>query len=61
MASTDLDPQGLAARVEELTGLLAAGRRRAAERRIASWGGDDAVFGHLDARGLLTTDSATHR
>jgi 1,4-alpha-glucan branching enzyme len=42
-----------AGRAEELAGLLAAGRRRAAERRIASWGGDDAVFGHLDARGLL--------
>jgi len=41
---------GHAARVEELAGLLAAGRRRAAERRIASWGGDDTVFGHLDAR-----------
>jgi 1,4-alpha-glucan branching enzyme len=53
---------GHAARVEELAGLLAAGRRRAAERRVASWGGDDAVFGHLDARGLVTTtDSATHR
>jgi 1,4-alpha-glucan branching enzyme len=44
---------GHAARVEELAALLAAGRRRAAERRIASWGGDDAVFGHLDARRLL--------
>jgi 1,4-alpha-glucan branching enzyme len=46
---------GHAARVEELAGLLGAGRRRAAERHIASWGGDDAVFGHLDARGLPTT------
>jgi 1,4-alpha-glucan branching enzyme len=46
---------GHAARVEELAGLLGAGRRRAAERRIASWGGDDAVFGHLDARHLLAT------
>jgi 1,4-alpha-glucan branching enzyme len=44
---------GHAARVEELAALLAAGRRRAAERRIASWGADDAVFGHLDARRLL--------
>ena len=41
---------GHAARVDELAGLLAAGRRRAAEHRIAGWGGDDAVFGHLDAR-----------
>jgi 1,4-alpha-glucan branching enzyme len=45
---------GHANRVEELAGLLAAGHRRAAERRIASWGGDDAVFGHVDARRLLT-------
>lgn len=52
---------GHAARVEELAGLLSRGRRRAAERRVAGWGGDDAVFGHLDARGLLTTVSATHR
>jgi 1,4-alpha-glucan branching enzyme len=43
---------GHAARVEELAALVASGRRRAAERRIASWGGDDAVFGHLDARHL---------
>ncbi|OZM81828.1 1,4-alpha-glucan branching protein domain-containing protein [Pseudonocardia sp. MH-G8] len=41
---------GHAARVEELAGLLAAGRRRAAAHRVAGWGGDDAVFGHLDAR-----------
>jgi 1,4-alpha-glucan branching enzyme len=46
---------GHAARVEELAGLLVAGRRRAAERRIASWDGDNAVFGHLDARRLLAT------
>jgi 1,4-alpha-glucan branching enzyme len=45
---------GHASRVEELARLLAAGRRRAAERRVASWGTADAVFGHLDAR-LLTT------
>jgi 1,4-alpha-glucan branching enzyme len=45
---------GHAARVEELAGLLGTGRRRAAERRIASWGGDDTVFGHLDARNLCT-------
>jgi 1,4-alpha-glucan branching enzyme len=42
---------GHAARVEELAGLLAAGRRRAAQQRVASWD-DDAVFGHLDARML---------
>jgi 1,4-alpha-glucan branching enzyme len=42
---------GHATRVTELAGLLAAGRRRAAERRVASWA-DDAVFGHLDARTL---------
>jgi 1,4-alpha-glucan branching enzyme len=41
---------GHAARVEELACLLAAGRHRAAARRVASWHGDDAVFGHLDAR-----------
>jgi 1,4-alpha-glucan branching enzyme len=45
---------GHADRVEELAGLLAAGHHQAAERRIASWGGDDAVFGQLDARRLLT-------
>jgi 1,4-alpha-glucan branching enzyme len=44
---------GHATRVEELAGLLGTGRRWAAERRVASWGGDDAVFGHLDARRLL--------
>jgi 1,4-alpha-glucan branching enzyme len=43
---------GHAGRVEELAGLLGAGRRGAALRRIAGWGGADAVFGHLDARGL---------
>ncbi|TQM14903.1 1,4-alpha-glucan branching protein domain-containing protein [Pseudonocardia kunmingensis] len=41
---------GHAARVEELARLLAAGRRRAAAHRVAGWNGDDAVFGHLDAR-----------
>jgi 1,4-alpha-glucan branching enzyme len=49
-----------AARVEELANLLGAGRRRAAEHRIASWGGDDAVFGHLDARRLLVTPRGPH-
>jgi 1,4-alpha-glucan branching enzyme len=44
---------GHGARVEELAGLLADGRRRAAEHRVASWGVDDAVFGHVDARRLL--------
>jgi 1,4-alpha-glucan branching enzyme len=43
---------GHAARVEELAGLLTADRRRAATRRVDAWGGDDAVFGHLDARRL---------
>jgi 1,4-alpha-glucan branching enzyme len=52
---------GHAARVDELAFLLGTGRRRAAERRVESWGGDDAVFGHLDARDLLTTRPATHR
>jgi 1,4-alpha-glucan branching enzyme len=52
---------GHAARVEELAFLLGTGRRRAVERRVESWGGDDAVFGHLDARDLLTTRPATHR
>ncbi len=41
-----------AGRVEELAGLLAAGRRAAAAHRIASWGDPDPVFGHLDARTL---------
>ncbi|NMH91835.1 DUF1957 domain-containing protein [Pseudonocardia bannensis] len=41
-----------AARVTELSGLLTAGRRTAAARRVARWGDGDAVFGHLDARGL---------
>ncbi|ANY05672.1 1,4-alpha-glucan branching protein domain-containing protein [Pseudonocardia sp. HH130630-07] len=42
-----------AGRVGELSGLLRAGRRRAAERRSAHW--DDArspLFGHVDARDL---------
>jgi 1,4-alpha-glucan branching enzyme len=43
---------GHAARVDELAGLLATGRRRAAERRMAAWGADDHAFGHLDARRL---------
>ncbi|OZM82429.1 hypothetical protein [Pseudonocardia sp. MH-G8] len=36
--------------IEELAGLLTAGRRRAAAHRVAGWGSDDAVFGHLDGR-----------
>ncbi|WP_219413236.1 1,4-alpha-glucan branching protein domain-containing protein [Pseudonocardia nigra] len=41
---------GHATRVEELAALLAAGRRAAAAHRIASWGGDDSAFGHVDPR-----------
>ncbi len=37
-----------AARVQELAGLLAAGRREAAGHRAGSWGGGP--FGHVDAR-----------
>ena len=42
-----------AGRVAELSGLLRAGRRRAAQRRVAAWA--DAplpTFGHVDARDL---------
>ena len=42
-----------AGRVAELSGLLRAGRRRAAQRRVAAW--SDAplpTFGHVDARDL---------
>ena len=49
---------GHAARVEELAGLLAGGRRRAAMHRIASWD-EDAAFGHLDARRLLSGPAPT--
>jgi 1,4-alpha-glucan branching enzyme len=41
---------GHARHAAELAGLLTAGRRTAAARRIASWGGDGAAFGHVDAR-----------
>ncbi|OLT13712.1 1,4-alpha-glucan branching protein [Pseudonocardia sp. CNS-139] len=41
---------GHAARVDELAGLLTAGRDRAAARLVAGWGGTGHVFGHLDAR-----------
>jgi 1,4-alpha-glucan branching enzyme len=47
---------GHAARVEELAALLADGRRRAAEHRVASWGDDDSVFGHVDARRLVAPE-----
>jgi 1,4-alpha-glucan branching enzyme len=43
---------GHASRVEELAGLLATGRRRAAADRLAAWGPADAPFGHVDARSL---------
>lgn len=43
-------------RVAELSGLLRAGRRRAARRRVAHWTDAPApAFGHLDARALATT------
>jgi 1,4-alpha-glucan branching enzyme len=46
---------GHAARVDELAGLLAAGRPGVAARRIAAWGAQDRVFGHVDARLLHGT------
>jgi 1,4-alpha-glucan branching enzyme len=41
-----------AGRVEELAGLLAAGREGVAARRISAWGAAADVFGHVDARML---------
>ena len=46
-----------AARVEELAGLLGAGRRAAASRRAATW--PPTPFGHLDARCLLRPHRGT--
>ena len=49
---------GHAGRVEELAGLLTAGRRDAAARRIRTW--PPQPFGHIDARALTPGPSSTN-
>ena len=49
---------GHAERVEELAGLLTAGRRDAAARRIRTW--PPQPFGHIDARALTPGPSSTN-